>query len=426
MAVKVDKIEKNRVSMEITVPAGEFQTAYDRAYKRISAQVNISGFRKGKAPKALVEARVGKEAIIEEAYEYVIPEAYKKALDESGIEPVDRPEVEVVSADAGKEMVFTVKVYVKPEVELGQYKGLGVDKSIEAVTEEQVENQLKSLQERYAKITNLEEGTVENGDTAVIDFEGFVDDVEFPGGKGTDYPLVIGSNSFIPGFEEQLIGAALGAEVEVRVTFPEEYHSADLAGKDALFKVAVKGIKRKELTHLDDEFAKDVSEFESLEELKSDIRNKLLKTAEERAEREFKNAVIQKAVENSTVDIPAVMIDHRVGDMINDLAQRLQYQGLSFEQYLQYAGTSQNELMEKYRPQAEQSVKTELVLEAVAKAEGIEASDEEIQAEIEKYAAQYKQEPAQFRKILEQRGELNLFGRGVVNDKTVDMLAANN
>jgi len=426
MAVKVDKIEKNRVSMEITVPAGEFQTAYDRAYKRISAQVNISGFRKGKAPKALVEARVGKEAIIEEAYEYVIPEAYKKALDESGIEPVDRPEVEVVSADAGKEMVYTVKVYVKPEVELGQYKGLGVDKSIEAVTEEQVENQLKSLQERYAKITNLEEGTVENGDTAVIDFEGFVDDVEFPGGKGTDYPLVIGSNSFIPGFEEQLIGAALGAEVEVRVTFPEEYHSADLAGKDALFKVAVKGIKRKELTHLDDEFAKDVSEFESLEELKSDIRNKLLKTAEERAEREFKNAVIQKAVENSTVDIPAVMIDHRVGDMINDLAQRLQYQGLSFEQYLQYAGTSQNELMEKYRPQAEQSVKTELVLEAVAKAEGIEASDEEIQAEIEKYAAQYKQEPAQFRKILEQRGELNLFGRGVVNDKTVDMLAANN
>ncbi|HWI55027.1 MAG TPA: trigger factor [Desulfobacteria bacterium] len=426
MSVKVDRIEKNRVEMEITVAAADFQQAYDRAYKKVAGQINLPGFRKGKAPKKVVETRVGKEAILEEAYEFAIPEAYRKALDESGVDPVDRPEVEVVSGAEGQDLVFKAKVTVKPEVELGQFKELGIERPAATVTEEQVEANLKSLQERHAKIINLEEGSVENGDTAVIDFEGFVNDVAFPGGNGVDYPLVIGSNTFIPGFEEQLVGAAVGAEMNVNVTFPTEYHSADLAGKEAVFKVTVKGIKRKELTPLDDEFAKDVSEFETLEELKVDVRNKLLKTAEEKAEREYKDAVINKVVENATVEIPAVMVDNRVGEMINEMAQRLQYQGLSFEQYLQYAGTDINDLQEKYKPQAEQSVKTDLVLEAVAKAEGIEATAEEIDAAIEKYAAQYKQEAATFKKILEQRGEVKLFAKGLVADKTVDMLVANN
>lgn len=426
MTVKVDRIEKNQVSLEVTVAAPDFQRAYERAYKQIAGKVNVPGFRKGRAPQAVVEARVGKDAILEEAYEHAIPGAYSKAVDESGVEPVDRPQIEVVSADVGSDLVFKATVIVKPEVELGQYKGLGVEKPEVKVDDEQVENQLKSRQERHAKIINLDEGTVEDGDTATIDFEGFVDEVAFPGGKGVDYPLLIGSNTFIPGFEEQIIGAAVGAELDVKVTFPEEYHQAELAGKEALFKVTVKGIKRKELSPLDDEFAKDVSDFETLEELKADIRSNLLKTAEEKSERDFKNSLLEKAVENAQVDIPSVMIDFRVDEMIRELAQRLQYQGLSFEHYLQYAGTGIEDLKKKYRAQAETSVKTELVLEAIAKAEGIEAADEEMNGEIEKYASQYKQEPAQFREMLEKHGELKLFSKGIVNDKTVNFLDANN
>jgi trigger factor len=426
MTVKVDRIEKNRVALEITVAADVFQKSIDRAFKKISGQISIPGFRKGKVPKAIVEARVGKEAILEEAYELALPDAYSKAIEESGIEPIDRPNVEIVSADFEQELVFKATVEVKPEVELGQYKGLAVEKTAATVGEEQVQSQLKVLQERHAKVTNLDEGSVVDGDTAVIDFEGFTDGVAFPGGQGTDYPLVIGSNSFIPGFEEQLVGATIGAEVDVNVTFPEEYHSADLAGKPALFKVTVKSVKRKEVTEMDDEFAKDVSEFETLEELKADIKNKLLKTAEEQAEKDYKNSVIEKAVENATVEIPAVMIKERVDQMINDLAQRLQYQGLSFDQYLEYAGTSIEQMQENFRPQAEQGVKTDLVLEAVAKAEDIAATDAEIQAEIEKFAAQYKQEPDKFRELLQQRGELKLFGRGVIVEKTVNFLVENN
>ncbi len=426
MTVKLDKIEKNRVALEITVKAGDFQQAYDRAYKKVAGKVNIPGFRKGKAPRTVVEARLGKETILEEAYEFVIPDAYSKAVEESGIEPVDRPEVEVLKGEAGEELVFKATVVVKPEVELGQYKGLGVEKPEFKVDDEQVDSQIKSMQERHAKVVDIEDGKVEDGDTALIDFEGFVSGEAFPGGKGVDYPLVIGSNTFIPGFEEQVVGASLGAELDVKVTFPVEYHSTDLAGKEAVFKVSIKGIKRKELTPLDDEFAKDVSEFETLEELKADLRSKLLKTGEERAERDFRNAVVAKAVENATVEIPEVMVDQRVAEMVNDLAQRLQYQGLSFEQYLQYAGTNLQELQDKYRPQAEQGVKTELVLEAVANQAGIEASDAEIQVEIDKYADQYKQDAAQFRSALEKRGELKLFSRGLINDKTVEFLVSNN
>lgn len=426
MAVKVDKIEKNRVSVEFSVNSEEFQKAYERAVKKVSAQVNIPGFRKGRAPKGLVEARVGREAILEEAFEFVVPDAYTHAVEESGIEPVARPDVEVIKAELGQDLILKAAVDVKPEVELGQYKGQGIEKNAVTVTDEQVEQQIKSLQDRYAKVVNLEEGKVEQDDTAIIDFEGFVNDEAFPGGKGVDYPLVIGSGSFIPGFEEQLVGAEIGANVDVKVTFPTEYHAAELAGKEAVFKVVVKGIKRKELTPVDDEFAKDVSEFSTLEELKTDLRNKLLKTAEEKAEREFKNAVVEKAVENATMEIPASMIEQRAQEMVNDMAQRLQFQGLSFEQYLQYANTNVQELLEKYRPQAETSVKTDLVLESIAKAEGIEATDAEIEAEIEKYAAQYQQEAAKFREMLEQRGELNLFGHGVVIEKTINFLAANN
>ena len=426
MAVKVDRIEKNQVALEITVAAPEFQKSYEVAYKQVAGKVNVPGFRKGKAPRAVVEARVGKEAILEEAYEIAIPKAYTNAVDESGIEPVDRPQVEVVSGDVGSKFVFKATVVVKPEVELGQYKGFGLEKPEVKIEDEQVENQLKSMQERHAKVIDIEDGTIENNDTATIDFEGFVNEEAFPGGKGVDYPLVIGSNSFIPGFEDQLVGAAIGSELDVKVTFPEEYNQADLAGKDAVFKVTVKGIKRKELSVLDDEFAKDVSDFETIEELKNDIRSNLLKTAEEKAEQSFKNDLMEKAVENAKVDIPPVMVEQRSNEMLRDLAQRLQYQGLSFEQYLQYAGTNVEEMLEKYRPQAEKSVIMELVIEAIAKAEGIEASDEEINSEVEKFSAEYGQEAARFREELEKRGDVKMFTQGLVNEKTVNFLVANN
>ncbi|MDA8441914.1 MAG: trigger factor [Peptococcaceae bacterium] len=426
MTVKVDKIEKNRVAMEVTVQAEDYQKAYDKALKKVAGKINLPGFRKGKAPRALIESRVGKEAIVEESYDFILSEAYSKAVEESGIEPVDRPQVEIVSAEPGTEFVFKATVVVKPEVELGQYKELGVERNAATVTDEQMEEQLNSLQQRYAKVSNLEEGTIVDGDTATIDFEGFVDGKAFPGGKGTDYPLVIGSGSFIPGFEEQLVGIALGAELDVNVTFPEEYHATDLAGKAAVFKVSIKGIKRKELTPLDDEFAKDVSEFATLEELKTDIRNKLLKAAEDKAERDWENAIVDKAVEGAVIDLPPAMIDQRVSEMVNEMAQRLQAQGLEFNQYLEYTGSNVAQLQEQYRPQAEHGVRTDLVLEAVANAEGIDVSDAEVEEAIVNYATKYRQDPGQFRKLLEQRGELKMFVRGVVIDKAVKFLVANN
>ncbi len=425
MSVKVEKIEKNMVEMEIAVTPERFQAAVDQAAKRLAQRVNIPGFRKGKAPRRLVEARLGLETLHHEALDNLLSPAYSEAINESGIFPVDRPEIDVVQMEEGKELIFKAKVMVKPEVELGDYRGLGVEKEAVAVDDNQVDEDLKNKQNQHARVITLEEGTVSaNGDTANIDFEGFVDGIAFEGGKAAGYDLTIGSGTFIPGFEEQLTGAEIGQEIDVNVQFPGEYHSEELAGKNAVFKVKINRVKRKELSPLDDEFAKDVSEFATLDELKEDIRQKLIKAAEMRAEKNFRNAVVAKVVDNARVEIPEVMITNRIDYMVEELKHNLSHQGLQLEQYLAYAQTSVEDLRERYRSQAAESIKTELVLEAIAKQEGIQVSEDELNEQLASFAATTDVE--QLKKSLAARGELDSYKESLIVDKTADFLVAQN
>lgn len=426
MSVNVEKIEKNVVSLEVTVESDKLSTAVNQAAKTMANKVNIPGFRKGKAPRKMVELHVGIEALLNEAVDRLLGPSYSQAVLESGIFPVDRPEVDMVQLEEGKDMIFKAKVTVKPEVELGEYKGLKVEKEATVIEDTQVDEDLKSKQEQHARLINLEEGMVAQGDTATIDFEGFVDDVAFAGGKGENHDLVIGSGSFIPGFEEQLIGVEIGQEADVNVVFPTEYHSEDLAGKEALFKVKVNKIQRKELVALDDEFAKDISEFETLEELKADSRSKLMKAAEERADSNYRNAVIAKAVDNASVEIPTVMIESRIDTMAEDLSQNLSYQGLTVEQYYMYTNSNEQDMRDRFRPQAAVGVKTELVLEAIAKVEGILASEEEVNEELEKMAQAYGQKVEIIKKNLAARGNLETFKQSLISQKTANYLIEQN
>lgn len=422
MSVKMEKIEKNTVELEVTVDAEVFSAAVSKAAKALASKVNIPGFRKGKAPRLMVERHVGTASLYNEAVDDVLGPAYMKAVDEAGIEPVDRPEVDLVQMEDGKELIFKAKVTVKPEVELGNYKGLEVEKTAVTVTDKEVEEDLKRKQEQHAKVLNLEEGTVENNDTVTIDFAGSVDGVPFEGGTAEGYDLVIGSGSFIPGFEDQILGAQIGQDVDVNVRFPDEYHVEDLKGKDALFKVKLHKIKRKELTPLDDEFAKDVSEFATLDELKVDLRDKLMKAAEQRAESEYRNNIVTKAVENASVEIPEAMIHSRVDTMLKDLEQNLSYQGLDLETYFHYMGSTEQEMREGFRPQAAENVKSELVLEAIAKVEGIQVTEEELDVELAKLAERYQTNPENLKQTLLARGELNLYRQSLVSEKTVSFL----
>ncbi|MGE4272013.1 MAG: trigger factor [Desulfitobacterium sp.] len=422
MSVKMEKIEKNTVELEVTVDAKVFSAAVNKAAKALANKVNVPGFRKGKAPRMMVERFVGTAALYNDAADDILGAEYMKALDEAGIEPVDRPEIELVQMDDGQDLIFKAKVTVKPEVELGDYKDLKVEKLAATVTDEEVEQDLARKQDQHAKVLNLEEGSVQDKDNANIDFSGSVDGVLFDGGTAEGYDLVIGSNSFIPGFEDQLIGAQIGQEVDVNVRFPDEYHVEDLKGKDALFKVKVNRIKRKELAALDDEFAKDISEFETLDELKADLRDKLMKAAEQRAEMEYKNAIVAKAVDNASVEIPTAMIDNRIGMMLDDMAQNLSYQGLDLETYCQYTGTSMDALKENVRPQAAENVKSELVLEAIAKAEGIEVSEEEVNSELAKLSERYQTSPENLKQALMARGEMGMYRQSLVSEKTVNFL----
>lgn len=426
MSVKVEKIEKNVVELEVTVEAGKFSAAVNTAAKKLAGRVNIPGFRKGKAPRRLVEQAVGTEALYNEALDHLLGPAYAEAVTESTMDPVDRPDVDLVQIEEGKDLIFKAKVTVKPEAELGEYKGLQVEKEAVTVDDAKIEEELKQKQDQHARLITIEEGKVEEGDTATIDFEGFIDGVAFPGGKGVDYSLGIGSGTFIPGFEEQLVGAEIGQEVDVNVKFPDEYHSTDLAGKEALFKVKIHKSQRKELAPLDDEFAKDVSNFETLEELKEDIRKRLIETEEKRVENAFRNAVIAKAVDNASVEIPEVMIDKRVDAMVHDLEQNLSYQGLNLEQYFAYTNSNEADMRERFRPQAAESIKTELVLEGIAKAEGIQVSEDELNEELKKLGELYKQDSETLKQSLVARGELEYYTQSIVNDKTVKFLIENN
>lgn len=422
MSVKVEKIEKNTVELEVTVDAKVFSAAVTKAAKTLANKVNIPGFRKGKAPRIMVERHVGTTALYNDAVDDILGAEYMKAVNEAGIEPVDRPEVDLVQMEDGKELIFKAKVTVKPEVELGNYKGLEVEKTAATVTDEELEQELKKKQDQHAKVINLEEGTVQEQDTATIDFAGSVEGVPFEGGTAEGYDLVIGSGSFIPGFEEQLIGAQIGQEVDVNVRFPDEYHVADLKGKDALFKVKINKIKRKEVASLDDEFAKDISEFETLDELKADLRDKLMKAAEQRAEAEYQNAIVAKAVENANVEIPVAMVNTRIDMMLDDMAQNLSYQGLDLETYCYYTGTSLDSMKEELRPRASENVKTELVLEAIAKAEGITVSEEELNSELAKLSERYQTSPENLKQALMARGEMGMYRQSLVSEKTVNFL----
>ena len=422
MNVTAEKKDQ-QVVLEVTVPAEDLAKAYDKAAKKVAQKVNIPGFRKGKAPQKVLERAVGKDYILQEAGEAIISETLPKALEEQNIDIVARPEIEDMKLELGQDVVYKAAVTPKPEVELGEYKGIQIEKFSTEVSDEDVQQQLVSMLDRQADMVEAEEGAaVENGNFITLDFKGTVDGVAFQGGESKDYPLEVGSNSFIPGFEEQLVGMKVGEEKDVNVTFPEEYHSEELKGKAAVFACKVNSIKKKVLPALDDEFAKKASTFQTLDELKADLRQKLEKSAASRAESNKREAALAKVCENAKVDIPAVMIENRVESMIQQMALNLESQGMKLEQYLQYAGMDITKLRENYKASAENNVKLDLVLEAVAKAEGVKVEAEDLDKEIEAMAVSYGATPAQVKKIIAEQGRLLDLTNTVLRRKTAQML----
>ncbi|WP_339228306.1 trigger factor [Oceanobacillus sp. FSL K6-2867] len=390
MTAKWEKQEGNKGKLTFEVPADDFNLALDKAFKKVSKDVQIPGFRKGKIPRGMFEKRFGVEALYQDAVDIVLPEAYTKAIDETDIFPIAQPEVDIEQIEKGKDLVFTAVVEVKPEVTLGDYKGLEVEEESVEVTDEDVENEINTILERHAELVVKEDGKIEDGDTAVIDFEGFLDGEAFEGGKGENHSLEIGSGSFIPGFEEKLIGKEAGEETEIEVSFPEEYHAENLAGKDAVFKVKIHEIKSKELPELDDEFAKDVDdEVETLDELKNKKREELESQRKQDADNKKRESLIQQASENTEVDIPDAMVETELDQMLREFEQQLQMQGMTLEMYSQFAGQDKDALKEQMKEDAAKRVKTNLTLEAIVKAENIEASEEDVNAELEKMASMY-------------------------------------
>ena len=423
MSLQVEKLEKNMAKLTVEVPAEQFEKALTTAFNKNKSRFNIPGFRKGKAPQAMVEKMYGVEVLYEDAINEALDATYGDAVTESELDVVSRPEIDVVQVEKGKELIYTATVAVKPEVTLGEYKGIEVEKASAEVSDEDIEAELKKVQEQNSRLITVEDRAVEDGDQTVVDFEGFVDGTPFEGGKGEDYPLTIGSHSFIDTFEEQLIGKNIGEECEVNVTFPEEYHAKELAGKPAVFKVTVKEIKRKELPELNDEFAGEVSEFETLEEYKNDVKAKLSLTKQKEAATENENHVVDKVVENATMDIPEPMIESQVNNMVNDYARRMQSQGLSLEQYMQFTGMTIDTLKEQMKPQAVKRIQTRLVLEAIVKAENITVSDEAVEKEIAEMAESYKMEVAQIKEYMGENG-IEQMKEDLAVQEAVDFLVA--
>lgn len=424
MEAKMEKIDVNVVKFEVKVEADKFKEALTRAYKKNIKKFNVPGFRKGKVPMNVVKKYYGVEVLLEDAVNFSIEGSYAEALKENNVRPVDFPKVEVVQAEEGKDLIYTAEVIVYPEVELGEYKGLNVEKKTYEVTEEEVSAKLKEMQEKNARV-EVKEGAIENGNIAVIDFKGFIDGVAFEGGEGHDYSLEIGSGSFIDNFEEQLVGAKAGDKVEVNVTFPESYGKEELNGKPAKFEVEVKEVKAKELPVLDDEFAKEVSEFETLEALKEDTTKKLEEANTARAEREYEEAILRSVVENAKMDIPAVMVEQEIDRMVQNLAQRLQYQGLTLEQYFQFTGTDAEKMREYMKENAETKVKTELVLEALQKAEKMEVLVEELKEKASEVSKLYGANDEKMVELLLQNQREALVA-DVMTSKVINFLKENN
>jgi len=425
MKAEVEKIENNWVDLRIEVEAEQVDRAIDRAYRKLVKEVNIPGFRKGKAPRKILENFLGTEPLYKEALDFILQEVYTKAVEETKIEPIDRPQVNVEQFEEGKPLILKVNVEVRPEVELGDYKGIKIEKPEVEVKEEDVQEYLETLQKRHARIVSVSDGTINNGDIAVIDYKGYIDGQTFAGGIASNVALEVGSGNFIEGFEKQLVGARVGETRDVKVTFPEDYPDKNLAGKEAVFNVTIKEIKRKELLPLDDEFAKDISEFNTLDELKQDIRNKLREKAEKKARQEIRNEVIKKVVENAKVNVPETLVERRIDAHIKRLSERLKAQGYTLEQYCEAAGTSEEELREKYRDQAVESVKTDLVLEEIAMKENIKVTEDEVLEEIQQLAREYNESVEAVQKTLKLKDNLEALTYGILMDKTIKFLIEN-
>lgn len=423
MSVQVEKLEKNMAKLTVEVSAEDFKAAIKKAFNKNKNRFAIPGFRKGKAPQAMIEKMYGEGVFYEDAADEAINASYAEAMKESGLDIVSRPEVTIEKIGKDEPFVYSALVAVKPEVTLGQYKGVEVEKADASVSAEDVEAELKKVQEQNARLLTVEDRGVEDGDQTVIDFEGFVDGKGFEGGKAEDYPLTIGSHSFIDTFEEQLIGKKIGEECEVNVTFPTEYHAADLAGKPATFKVTVKEIKVKELPELNDEFASEVSEFDTLDEYKKDVEKKLAEKKEIEANSKNEDAVVAKVVENATMEIPDKMIDAQAENMVQDMARRMQSQGLSLDMYLKYTGMTVEQMKEQARPDAEKRIRTRLVLEAVAKAENIQISDEKVDEEVAKMAEAYRMEVEKLKSYMSE-SDVKQMKEDLAVQQAVDLLVA--
>ncbi|HLR03749.1 MAG TPA: trigger factor [Virgibacillus sp.] len=401
MSAKWEKQEANKGVLTFTVSPEDFDGALDKAFKKVVKDVQVPGFRKGKVPRKIFEGKFGVESLYQDAVDIVLPDAYRQAVEETEIVPVDQPEVDIEQIEQGKELVFTAEVTVKPEVELGEYKGLEVEEETVEVTDEDVEHELEHLRENHAELIVKENGEVEEGDTVVIDFEGFKDGEAFEGGKGDNYSLEIGSGQFIPGFEEKLVGRKAGEEADIDITFPEEYHAEDLAGEDVTFKVTIHEVKTKELPELDDEFAKDVDdEIETLEELRTKKKDELTKQKEQDADNQMRESLVNQASENASVDIPEAMVNTEVEQMVKEFEQRLQQQGMTMEMYYQFSGQDEAAFKEQMKDDAEKRVKTNLTLEAIFEKENLEVTDEEVENEISKMAEMYNVEVDQIKQML--------------------------
>ena len=422
MKVTAEKIDKHQVALAIEVPGEEVAKSFQKAYQRLANKVNIPGFRKGKVPRKILEMRLGADALKEEAFELLAGPAYQAALKQEDLDPVSRPDVEVGELEDGQPLSFKVTVTVKPTATLGEYKGLTVEKPVAQVTDAEVEDSLNTMRNRQAQMIVVEDAVIEQGDFAVIDFAGTIDGIPFGGGEGKGYPLEIGSGSFIPGFEEQLIGVKTGEAKVVSVSFPEDYHVKELAGKAAEFTVTVHEVKRKQLPELNDDFAKEVGSFETLADLKADIKTKLLNAAEEQAKKEYERLVIKAAVDNAALELPEVMIDDRASRIVEDFAYNLESRGMKLDQYLQYTKKTLSELKASYRDVAAEQVKADLVMEAIAKAENLEVTDKDIEVEMIALAAQYNTTAQEVRRTLIEQGNVDILKANLLRRKASNIV----
>ncbi|MBQ8953078.1 MAG: trigger factor [Clostridia bacterium] len=423
MKSTIEKLSSNKVKIDFTVEPELFEKGMKAAYKKNVGRINVQGFRRGKAPRKVIEMMYGESIFYEDAIDAIFPEVYSEAVKEHDITPVDRPEFELKQIGSGKELEFTVEVFVKPDVELGQYKGIEAEKHTTEVTDDDVNAEIERARERVSRYIDVEDRPVKMDDQVTLNYAGFCEGEQFEGGTAENQHLVIGSGSFIPGFEDQLVGAEIGKEVEVKVTFPEDYHAENLKGKDATFKCTVTAIQEKDVPALDDEFAKDVSEFETLDEYKASVKADLEKKAAEKDENEFESAVIEAAVENAKVDIPQAMIDDRISERINEFAMNMRYQGIDMDTYYKITGTTEDSLREQLKDNAEREVRTRLVLEAIRDAEDVQADEESVNAEIDKYASQGSGDAEKFKASLTE-DDRKYFESAVRMQKTVDLLKA--